>query len=214
MVIFIVCYFNVHEDIEQVLLDWDRQCLRSDDPLVACCFAYLIPHLWRQRQELTLGDGDLRIHCTHIDSRSHLGVVDQSGGSKWHIWFLCQCWLWFRSDIVGGRRGIHCIFSSGKWVYRGLVVIVDFLQCSWRRWRKLSQWYWWCDWYDRCWCRSGSRSFGWCQSICGWVGIVSLLGSRPNSRCWFMGTQSEQLLFKQQDMLFQGELENANCRVG
>ena len=33
-------------------------------------------------------------------------------------------------------------------------------------------------------------------------------------RCQFTGMQSEQLLFEQQDMLFQGELENAYCQVG
>ena len=63
----------------------------------------------------------------HIDGGSHLGVVDRSGGSKWHIRFLQRCWLWFHSDIAGGRWGICCIFSSGEWVYWGLFVIVDFL---------------------------------------------------------------------------------------
>ena len=46
MVIFIVCYFNVHENIKQVLLDWDWQRLRSDDSSVASHFPYLIPDLW------------------------------------------------------------------------------------------------------------------------------------------------------------------------
>ena len=43
---------------------------------------------------------------------------------------------------------------------------------------------------------------------------MSLLGSHPNSRCRFTGMQSKQLLFKRQDTLFQGELENTDCQVG
>ena len=43
MVIFIVCYFNVHEYVKQVLLDWDWRCLHSDDSSVASRFPYLIP---------------------------------------------------------------------------------------------------------------------------------------------------------------------------
>ena len=54
MVIFIVCYFNVHENIKQVLLDWDRRCLHSDNLSVACHFAYMIPHLQRQRQRCVM----------------------------------------------------------------------------------------------------------------------------------------------------------------
>ena len=50
--------------------------------------------------------------------------------------------------------------------------------------------------------------------VLGWVGVISLLGSGLNSRCLFMGTQSEQLLFIRQDTLFRGELENADCQVG
>ena len=61
-----------------------------------------------------LCDGDLWIHCMHIDGRSHLGVKDQSSGSKWHVWFLQRCWLRFRSDIVGDQWGIHCVFSSSN----------------------------------------------------------------------------------------------------
>ena len=78
----------------------------------------------------------------------------------------------------------------------------------------LSCWYWWWGWCN--WCRSwsGCRSFGCCQSIRRWVGVVSLLGSGPNSRCQFMGMQGKQLLFERQDALFQGELENAYCLVG
>ena len=143
-----------------------------------------------------------------IDGGSHLGVIDRSSSSKWHIWFLRQCWLQFCSDIVGSRQSIRCIFSSGKWVYQGLIIVVDLLQYSWWRWRKSSRWYrrWaWCDW---CWCWSGCRSFGWCQSVGRWVRVTSLLGSRPNSRCRVTGTQSEQLFFEQENVLFQGELEN------
>ena len=150
--------------------------------------------------------------CIH--GGSHLGVIDWSSGSKWYIWFLQQCWLWFCSNIVGSWQGICCIFSSGEWVYWGLFIVVNFLQCSWQRWRTLSCWYrqWgWCYW---CWCWSRCRSFGWCWSVCGCVGVASLLGLGPNSRCQLTGTQSEQLLFERQDMLFQGELENAYCRVG
>ena len=149
----------------------------------------------------------------HIDGGSHLGVVDWSGSSKWYIWFLRRCWLQFHSNIVGGRQGIRCIFSSGEWVYRGLIIIVDFLWCGQQRWRKSGRWYQ-RDWCDRCWCWSGCRSFGWCGSICGWTGVTSLLSSGPNSRCQFTGTQSEQLLFERENTLFRGELENANCRVG
>ena len=149
-----------------------------------------------------------------IDGGSHLGVVDWSGGSKWDVWFFRRCWLRFCSDVVGGQRGIRCVFGSGEWVYRGLVVIVNFLRYGWRRGRKSSSWYRWWTWCDRCWYWSGRKSFGWSGSVYGWVGVASLLGSGPNSRCWFMGTQSEQLLFKRQDTLFRGELENADCRVG
>ena len=141
MVIFIVCYFNVCKDVEQVLLDWDWRCLHSDDLLVACHFAYLIPDLRRQRQEFPLCDGDLGIHCMCIDGRSHLGVVDRSSGPKWDVWFPWRCWLQLRSNVVGGRRGIRCVFSSGEWVYWGLVVVVDFFWYSWQRWRKSSSWY-------------------------------------------------------------------------
>ena len=59
MVIFIVCYLDVREDVKQVLLDWNRRCLRSDDLSVASHFVYLIPHFQRQRQEFTLCDGNL-----------------------------------------------------------------------------------------------------------------------------------------------------------
>ena len=149
-----------------------------------------------------LGDGDLGIHCMHIDGGSHLGVIDWSSGSKWHIWFHWQCWLWFHSDVVGGQRGICCIFSSGKWVCQGLFVVVDFFWCGWGRWRKSSRWYRWCDWCDRCWCWCRRRSFGWCRSICGWVRVASLLCLGLNSRCQFTGMQSEQLLFKRQNTLF------------
>ena len=45
MVVFIVCYFNVHENFEQILVDWGQQCPSSDDTLVASHFAYLIPDL-------------------------------------------------------------------------------------------------------------------------------------------------------------------------
>ena len=189
MVIFIVCYFNVRKDVKQVLLNWDQRCLCSDNSSVACCFTYLIPHLQRQRQELTLGDGDLGIHCMCIDGGSHLGVVDRSGGSKWHIWFPQRCWLWFRSNVVGGWWGICCIFSSGEWVYQGFVIVVDFLQCGWRRWRKSSRWYRRWNWCDRYWCWWGHRSFGWCGSVCGWVRVASFLGLGLNSRCRFTGTQ-------------------------
>ena len=149
-----------------------------------------------------------------IDGGSHLGVVDWSGGPKRDVWFLRQCWLWFRSDVVGGRQGICCVFSSGEWVYRGFVVVVDFFRYGWQRWGKLSSWYRWWDWWDRCWCWSGRRSFGWCRSVCGWVGIASLLCSHPNSRCRVMGTQSEQLFFERENALFRGELENADRRFG
>ena len=70
----------MREDIKQVLLDWDQQCLCSDDLSVACRFAYLIPHLRRQRQEFTLCDGDLGIHCMHIHGGSHLGVLSGTSG--------------------------------------------------------------------------------------------------------------------------------------
>ena len=150
----------------------------------------------------------------HIDGGSHLGVVDRSGSSKWDVWFLRRCRLWLRSDVVGGQRGICCIFSSGEWVYWGLIVVVDVLWYGWRRWRKSSSWYRRWDWCNRCWCRSGSRSFGCCQSVCGWVGVTSLLCSRPNSRCHVTGTQSEQLFFKRENALFRGELENTDSRVG
>ena len=128
MVIFIVCYFNVHKNVKQVLLDWDWRYLCSDDSSVASRFPYLIPDLRRQRQEFPLCDHDLGIHRMRIDGRSHLGVVDRSGGSKRDIWFLRRCWLRFRSDVVGGWRGICCVFGSGKWVDRGLIVVVDFLR--------------------------------------------------------------------------------------
>ena len=150
--------------------------------------------------------------CVH--GGSHLGVVDWSSGSKWYFWFLWWCWLQFCRNVVGGWQGICCIFSSGEWMYQGFFVIVDFLRCGQQRWRMSSGWYQQWGWRYWCWCQSGCRSFGWCWSICGWVGVMSLLGSGLNSRCWFTGTQSEQLLFERQDMLFQGELENAHCWVG
>ena len=143
-----------------------------------------------------------------------MGVVDRSGGSKQDVWFLRRCWLQFRSDVVGGQRGIRCVFGSGEWVYRGLIVVVDFFLYGWRRRNKSSSLYRWWNWCNRCGCWWGRRSFGWCQSVCGWVGVASLLGSGPNSRCRVTGTQSEQFLFKRQDTLFRGELENADCRVG
>ena len=70
-----------------------------------------------------------------------MGVIDWSGGSKRDVWFLQGCWLRLRSDVVGGWWGICCIFSSGEWVDRGLIVVVDFFRCGWRRWRKSSSWY-------------------------------------------------------------------------
>ena len=106
--------------------------------------------------------------CIH--GGSHLGVVDRSGSSKWYIWFLRWCWLQFHSDIVGGWQGICCTFISGKWVYWGLFVIINFLQCGRQRWRMLSCWYWQWDWCKWSWCWSGCRSCSWCQSVCGWVG--------------------------------------------
>ena len=45
-IIFIVCYFNVCKDVKQVLLNWNWQCLCSDNLSVASRFVYLIPHLW------------------------------------------------------------------------------------------------------------------------------------------------------------------------
>ena len=39
---------------------------------------------------------------------------------------------------------------------------------------------------------------------------MSLLCSRPNSRCCVTGTQSEQLFFERENALFRGELENAD----
>ena len=149
-----------------------------------------------------LCNGDLQIHSMCIHSLSHLWIIDRSGSSKRYIWFLQWCWLPFHSNIVGGRWGIHCVFSSGKWVYRGLVTVVDFLWCSRQRWRTLSCWYWQWGSDNWCWCWSGHRSFGWCQSVHRWVRVMSLLGLGPNSRCRFMSTQSKQLLFEQQDMLF------------
>ena len=43
MVIFIICYFNVHENFKQVLIDWGQRCPSSDDTSVASHFPYLIP---------------------------------------------------------------------------------------------------------------------------------------------------------------------------
>ena len=116
-----------------------------------------------------LCDGDLGIHCTCINGGSHLGVIDWSSGSEWYVWFLHWCWLQVHSDVVGGQWGIRCIFSSGKWVYWGLFVIIDFLQCGRQRWRMLSCWYLRWDWCDQRWCWSRCKSF-WPVSECLWVG--------------------------------------------
>ena len=158
-----------------------------------------------------LCDGNLGIHCMCIHSGSHLWVVDWSSSSKWYIWFLQWWWLLFHSDVVGGRWGIHGVFSSGKWVNWQLVVIMVLFwhsRCRCRvlkcRYRRLYQ----------CWSQSRCRLFGCCQSVCDRVGVASLLCLSLNSWCWFTSTQGKQFFFEGLDMLFQGEPENTYCQVG
>ena len=192
------------KNVKQVLVDCGQQCPSSDDASVASSFLYLIPDLWRQQKQFMLCDGDLRIDCVCIHGQSHLQIIYWGGGSKWYIWFLWWWWLLFHSNIV--RWGICGIFSSGEWVNQRLIVIVIFFWYSRWRCRELRCGYG--LWYQ-CW--------GWsrcCQRVCDRVRVMSHLGSGPNSRCWFMGTQSKQFLFEGLDTLFQGELEKAYYRVG
>ena len=142
--------FYAHDRVHKILIGWCSLHANLRYSSITSGFMYLTPNFWRKGQELVLCQSNLQIHCSWVDVRGDLQVIDWCWCPVHYFWFFNWWRLWFHSDIIWSWRTICHVFHFHKWMSWQLIDIVSNFFGNGNLWLLGSRWrlghlmLWWC----------------------------------------------------------------------